>query len=300
MSAQTKKLAILFADISGSTALYEKLGDQLARQLISRCLVLLNGPLLKHKGTLVKTIGDEILCTFPTSELALMSACEMQRTVKADNKTSEHPLYIRIGFNYGDVICEDNDIFGDAVNVAARVAAITRASQIMTTPAVIDPLPLSLHDMVRKIQRVDIKGKQDQIDIYQVMWELEDMASTRIGMSAYRKPQSEITELTLKYRDQSYKIDCKNLKLLLGRDDNCQIVIKSDFASRQHAHVEFTSGNFMLTDHSSNATYLRYSDGKLANLHQQDTVLSGTGAISLGQPFSDNPADLIEFTVTKK
>jgi adenylate cyclase len=297
MHAQTKKLAILFADISGSTALYEKLGDQLARQLIARCLTILNSPLLAHKGTLIKTIGDEILCTFPTSELALIAACEMQRTIKTDNQISEHPMYIRIGFNYGDVLCEDGDIYGDAVNVAARVAAITRANQIMTTPAVIDPLPLSLHDMVRKIQRVDMKGKQEQIDIYQVMWELEDMGSTRIGMSAYRKPQINGNVLMLKYRDQPFKIDGANKKLLLGRDDACQIAVKSDFASRQHANIEFKSGHFILSDHSSNGTYIRSSDGHLTRLNREETILQGKGSISLGQPYSDNPADLIEFSI---
>jgi adenylate cyclase len=300
MSARTQKLAILFADISGSTALYEKLGDQLARQLIARCLALLNTTLLKHKGTLIKTIGDEILCTFPTAESALIAACEMQRAIKADNLHTEHPLYIRIGFNYGDVICEDGDIFGDAVNVAARVAAITRANQIMTTPAVIDPLPLALHDQVRKIQRVDIKGKQEQLDIYQVMWELEDMGSTRIGMSAFRKPQVDGHELTLKYRDQSYQIGEKNKKILLGRDDVCQIIVKSDFASRQHANVEYKSGNFILSDHSSNGTYIRSHEGNVARLNREDTVLHGRGSISLGQPYADNPTDLIEFAITPK
>jgi len=297
MPAQTKKLAILFADICGSTALYENLGDQLARQLIARCLTILNGPLLSHKGTLVKTIGDEILCTFPTSEVALIAACEMQRAIKADNQNSEHPMYIRIGFNYGEVLCEDGDIFGDAVNVASRVAAITRANQIMTTPAVIDPLPLSLHDMVRKIQRVDIKGKQEQIDIYQVMWELEDMGSTRIGMSAYRKPQINGIALSLKYKGQPFIIDESKKKLLLGRDEVCQMIVKSDFASRQHANVEFKSGHFILSDHSSNGTYIRSSDGHLSRLNHEEAILQGNGSISLGQPYSDNPVDLIEFSI---
>jgi len=64
MSAQTNKIAILFADICGSTALYEKLGDLLARQLIARCISIMKGTLSTHNGTLIKTIGDEILCTF--------------------------------------------------------------------------------------------------------------------------------------------------------------------------------------------------------------------------------------------
>jgi len=300
MSAQTKKLAILFADISGSTALYEKLGDQLARQLIARCLSILSGSLVAHKGTLIKTIGDEILCTFPTAEAAMIAACEMQRSIKTDNLSSEHPMYIRIGFNYGDVICEDGDIFGDAVNVAARVAAITRANQIMTTPAVIDPLPLALHDMVRKVQRIDIKGKQEQLDIFQVMWELEDMGSTRIGMSAYRKPHAENNELILNYRAQSYTINEQNRKLLFGRDDICQIIVNSDFASRQHANIEFRFGKFILSDHSSNGTYIRNSDGVVTRLNREDVILHGKGTISLGQPYSDKPSDLIGYVIAAK
>lgn len=295
MSAETTKLAILFADICGSTALYETLGDQKARLLIARCIFILKTTLNSNSGTLIKTIGDEILCTFPTAEIAMNAACEMQRAIKTDNQSSENPMYIRIGFNFGEVICEEDDIFGDAVNVAARVAGITRANQIMTTTAVANILPLSLHDKLRKILRADIKGKQEQQEIYQVMWELEDMGSTRIGMSAYRKPQAEANELVLKFRNQTYTINAKNNKLLLGREDTCQVVVKNDFVSRQHANVEFRFGKFILSDHSSNGTYIRNKEGLVSRINREDTPLHGSGSISLGQPYSDNPTDLIEF-----
>jgi adenylate cyclase len=208
-------------------------------------------------------------------------------------------MYIRIGFHYGEVLCEDNDIFGDAVNVAARVAAITRANQIMTTTAVVEALPLSMHDKVRKILRADFKGKQEQLDIHQVMWEQEDMSSTRIGMSAFRKPSVEDSELTLNYQSQSYTINEDNIKLLLGREDSCEIVVRNDFVSRQHANVEFRFGKFILSDHSSNGTYIRNGESIL-RLNRDDAILHGHGSISLGQPYSDNPADLIEFVITAK
>jgi class 3 adenylate cyclase len=297
MPAQSKKLAILFADISGSTALYEKLGDVSARQLIARCLGIMKGALNTYQGTLVKTIGDEILCTFPSAEAAMNAACEMQNAVKTDNLSSKNPLYIRIGFNYGDVLCEEGDIYGDAVNVAARVTEITRANQIMTTVAVVNVLPLAVQDKIRKILRADLKGKQEQQDIFQVMWELEDMGSTRIGMSAYRKPQAEGHELTLTYRAQTFKINLQNLQLQLGRDDNCQLVIKNDFVSRQHADIVLRSGNFILSDHSSNGTYVRTADNML-RLNREDTTLRGKGFISLGQPYADNTTDLLEFSIT--
>lgn len=300
MSAQTKKIAILFADISGSTALYEKLGDLLARQLIAQCISTMKGALDTHNGTLIKTIGDEILCTFPSAEIAMNAACEMQKAVKSANQSSEYPLYIRIGFNFGDVIYEEGDIFGDAVNVAARVAEITRANQIMTTTAVVNALPLSVHDKIRKILRTDIKGKQEQQDIFQVMWELDDMGSTRIGMSAFRKtPQVETKELTLIYKTQSFTLNEQNTKVTLGRDDSCHIIVKNDFVSRQHADVVFRFDNFILSDHSSNGTYVRSGDGVI-RLNREDTKLRDKGLISLGQPYSDNPPDLIEFTISSK
>ena len=299
MSVQTKKLAILFADISGSTALYEQLGDQIARQLLARCLSILQGTLNTHNGTLIKTIGDEILCTFPTAEIAMNAACEMQKSIKTDNQNSTQPLHIRIGFHYGEVLCEENDIYGDTVNVAARVAAITRANQIMTTAAVVDTLPLSVHEKIRKILRADFRGKHEQIDIFQVMWELDDMSSTRIGMSAYRKPHVEGNDLVLKFNGQSYTINEQNKKLHLGREDTCQIIVNNDFASRQHANIEFRSGNFVITDHSSNGTYIR-SDTSVVRLNRDNNTLHGKGTISLGQPYSDNPSDLIEYEISPK
>jgi len=297
MSAQTKKLAILFADISGSTALYEKLGDQRARVLIARCLFMLKSALNTHNGSLIKTIGDEILCTFPSAEAAFNAACEMQMSLHTDNQHTEHSMHIRIGFHYGDVLCEDGDIYGDSVNVASRVAAITRASQIMTTSAVVEALPVSLHNKVRKILRADIKGKQEQLDIHQVMWELEDMGSTRIGMPAFRKPIVEVAELTLSYRSQPHTVNMENKKLLLGRDNTCQMIIKNDFVSRQHANVELRSGNFVLTDHSSNGTYVRTSNGEVSRINRSELTLRGKGTISLGQHYSEDPVDLVEYEV---
>lgn len=298
MSSEIKKLAILFADISGSTALYEKFGDQQALPIIAHCLAILKSTLATHQGALIKTIGDEILCTFPSAENALNAACAMQLAVKADNDNAVHAMYIRIGFHYGDVICEDNDIYGDTVNVAARVTAITRASQIMTTAAVFEKLPLPLHDKIRKILRADIKGKQEKFDIHQVLWEQEDMSATRIGMSIFRKAQLETKELTLHYRNQTYTLGEPNKKLLLGRDESCHIAVKSDFASRQHANIELKSGNFILFDHSSNGTYVRTSSNVITRLNHEDMILPNKGSFTLGQPYADSPLDPIEFSIS--
>lgn len=298
MSHQIEKLAILFADICGSTALYDNLGDNLARSLIAQCVAAMSGEIPVYRGTLVKTIGDEIMCAFPSAEAAMHAACAMQRAVENAKYEGGHQMHIRIGFNYGEVICEDGDVFGDTVNVAARVTAITRARQIMTTQAVVNALPAELREKTRQIMRAEFKGKQEGLDISVVIWEMDDMLSTRIGTPVFRKSPDNIDELSLHYRDQMLKINKERRSVVLGRGDACDLIVQSSFASRQHIRIELRFGKFVAADHSTNGTYIRSSDGNVVRLAREEMILQGSGSISLGQAYSENPVELVEFTVT--
>ena len=298
MLKNTEKLAVLFADICGSTALYDSLGDDTARRLIARCIATMTGELSAYHGKLIKTIGDEIMCIFPSAENALHAACAMQRAVEKGSHGDEKPMHIRIGFHYGDVIHENNDVFGDTVNVAARVAAITRAAQIMTTQAVIDALPSDLQEKTRKVMRAEFKGKQEQFDISIVIWEQDDMLSTRIGIPSFRKSPDNVDEMVLRYRDQSLKVNKERRSVVLGRGDACDIIVQNDFSSRQHVRLELRFGKFVIVDQSTNGTYIRPSNGNVVRIAREEMILQGSGSISLGQPYSDNPTTLVEFSIT--
>jgi class 3 adenylate cyclase len=182
-----KKTVVLFADICGSTALYDKLGNETALNVITRTLNILIQEVATHNGTLIKTIGDEIMCTFPGVAVATQAACAMHFAIDARRPGGEHPVFVRIGFHYGEVIHKANDVFGDTVNVAARVAAITRARQIMTTQAVIDALPSGFADQVRPVTRAAFHGMQDSLAVFQILWEPENTLLGRIGESIFRK-----------------------------------------------------------------------------------------------------------------
>jgi len=185
---QKNKLVVLFADICGSTALYDQLGNDAALHVITRTLNILIQEVVTHKGTLIKTIGDEIMCSFPSVAVATKAACSMQSALDAQRPGGETPIFVRIGFHYGEVIHKANDVFGDTVNVAARVASITRARQILTTQAVMDALPSGLADIVRPITRAEFHGKQDSLAVFQVIWEPESTRLGRIGEAIFRKP----------------------------------------------------------------------------------------------------------------
>ena len=137
MARKSATLSIVFADISGSTRLYEVLGDAVARELVSECLGLMSEQIDKYSGTVIKTIGDEIMCTFPTADQATEASMGMQEGVTEDlpdrNPNTPSTLTIRVGLHHGSAILESGDVFGDAVNVAARMAGLAKGGQIITT-----------------------------------------------------------------------------------------------------------------------------------------------------------------------
>ena len=298
MSQRLEKLAVLFADICGSTSLYENLGDDRARKLIFQCINVMTDQIFAGQGTLVKTIGDEVMATFPTAEAAFHAACSIRNAVEGNQHVYAYPLHIRIGFNYGPVIKEFGDVFGNTVNVASRVSAITRAGQVMATQAVYDELPAELRSRMRQIIRAELKGKQDRFDLYQVIIEQEDAQNTRIGMPAYRKTPEKVDDLILRYRGRSIRVNKECRSVILGRDETCDLVVRNELASRLHIHVEFRSGKFVIVDQSTNGTYVRLSDGNVAHITREEIYLQGNGSISLGQTFSENPADIVEFSIS--
>ena len=291
------QLSILFADISGSTALYDKLGNEMALHLVSRTLEVLKREMAAFHGTLIKTIGDEIMCTFPTADLAVNAARAMQTAIEGESPVNGQHIYVRIGIHCGEVIQESGDVFGDAVNVAARVTAITRARQILTTQTVADKLQPELRKKARPVMRGELRGKESALAIFQVIWEKDDTMTTRIGMSAFRKPAEALSrhELLLRYRQQVLTLNEQTRSVLLGRDDSCNLVIQNKLASRQHALIEYNFGKFLLTDHSANGTYVRFSDGQVIQLSHQQIVLHGAGQISFGQAFSESPGEVVEY-----
>jgi adenylate cyclase len=297
MSQPTEKLAVLFADVCGSTALYENLGDDLARQLIMRCIDTMAEKISLHQGTLIKTIGDEVMCVFPSAEDAFHAACAMQTAVESDKQFRGTAMHIRIGFNYGDVIHEANDVHGNTVNIAARVAMITRAGQIMTTRAVFDALPFELQDSMREVLRAEFKGLQDRLEIFQVILEKESPQSTRIGLPAYRKSPDNSHEMVLRYRGQSIRVNSERRSVVLGREESCDLIVQNDLASRLHCRIELRFGKFVIADQSTNGTYIRSGGSGVAHITREEVVLHGSGSISLGQTFAEHPTEIVEFSV---
>ena len=169
----------MFADVVGSTRIYEALGDQRAREVIAVCLDLMQGATEKHHGTVIKTIGDEVMATFPTADDALNAAAQIQRTI------STHPalqiegqaVSVRIGVHFGPVVLEKHDVFGATVNTANRMTSQAKSGQIMTTAATVELLSPDWRASVRQIDLAALSVQGAEVLQYEAMWQTEDITS---------------------------------------------------------------------------------------------------------------------------
>ncbi len=297
MAPKTTNLAIMFADISGSTQLYENLGDVTARHTVSECLGVMTKVIKRYNGVVIKTIGDEIMCTFPTAEDAATAACEMNEELE-DDITGQAPgtdsLSIRVGMHFGPAILEGGDVFGDAVNVAARMASLAKANQIITTQHTVEQLSPVLRASTRFIDRAPVKGKKEAIDIFEVIWQQEDVTRMSTGVI----PQNQNTSvLRLAYKGTEVVLNDKQTTVVMGRSVSCYMAVDEKLASRQHVKLECRRGKFFITDQSTNGTYLLPEGGSESFLRREEVPISGRGKLSLGRSFSENPADVVQYVI---
>lgn len=293
METTQQFFAIVFADVSGSTRLYEQIGNRAAQEAISQVLNAMVTIVTRHQGILVKTIGDEILCRFPTADQAVRAGITIQEAMQDGLIPTPTPMGIRIGMQWGPVILENQDVFGDAVNVAARMAGIAKAGQIITTFDTVRAL--STPDLASKTRLFDVasvKGKQDTLVIYEVVWEEEENVTriTSVAPDVTAEPLAlQLTAcgnaLTLKAGDS----------LSLGRSDQCDITIPSPLASRLHAKIEYRRGKFILLDQSTNGSYVRTEDGQTVHLRREELPLWGSGLIALGEDIDEGSPHLVHF-----
>jgi len=290
MAKETATRAIVFADISGSTRLYEALGDTIARELVSQCLDLMTEQVNRHNGAVIKTIGDEIMATFATAEQAVEASMSMQEAVAEDlpqrNQHTPPNFAIRIGMHFGSCILEGGDVFGDAVNVAARMAGIAKGSQIITTQDTAAALSPALRSSTRHVDRIPIRGKSEDVDIFEVIWQADDVTRTATGL--FHHDADIVANLRLRYHTEVMDLNQDMSVVVLGRGKKADMVVNDSMASREHARIECRRGKFILTDMSTNGTYVETTEGP-SYLRREDVVLTGEGKIALGR-------DLVEAT----
>ncbi|HMB57330.1 MAG TPA: adenylate/guanylate cyclase domain-containing protein [Arenimonas sp.] len=296
--SSSRPQTILFADVSGSTRLFETKGDVEARRLIAAVLNALTIICQQHGGRVIKTIGDEIMCTLPAALNGVLAACDMQRKMARDIDFVRDNLAVRIGLHHGDALEEkDGDVYGDAVNTAARMASLAKREQIVSTAATVQGIG-GKGPETRSLGRARVSGKLLPIEIVDVVWQ-EDTSGMTMVQSAIKigdgGQQPAGAKLRLRHRGKVIELDETSEPFMMGREATNDLMVEADWVSRTHAQIEFKRGHFMITDRSTNASYVRIGEDDELRVHRDELHLRKSGTISLGQAVILNVQDVIYF-----
>jgi adenylate cyclase len=285
------ELAILFADVVGSTRLYELMGDLRARDMVAICIDVMRSATEQRQGTVIKTMGDEVMSTFPSADEALNAAAQMQQQISshAQLKVDGQPVSIRIGCHFGPVMLENRDVFGATVHTANRMTSQAKAGQIITTLATVERLSPEWRASCRQIDIAAIKGQGNEVALYEVLWQSEDVTSMVPAISMNSRPV-RLLRLRLRANDRDLVIDEQHSSITIGRAEDNDVVIKGNLISRLHARIEISRNKFVLIDQSTNGTFVQTADGEESFVRRDSLQIKGEGTIGLGRlPEQDSP-----------
>lgn len=291
------EVAIVFADVVGSTKLYELLGDLRARDMVGICIEVMRAATDQNHGTVIKTMGDEVMATFPTADDAVNAAAQMQKQIVSHPslKVDEQTVAIRIGCNFGPVVLENRDVFGSAVHTANRMTSQAKAGQIVTTTAMVDRLSSEWRTSVRQIDIATLKGRSSEVALFEVLWQTEDVTSMVPALAGAREGAAKTLRLRLRYQGQEVLVEDIRANITMGRAEENDLVIKGNLISRLHARVELNRNKFMLVDQSTNGTFVVGKDGEEAFVRRDSMQIRGEGLIGLGKSPDSNSSQVIRY-----
>lgn len=291
-SQNTVTRSLLIADIVSSTALYERLGDEAAKALIGRGMNLMSSCVTDAGGRVIKTLGDGILACFSGADAA-EAALDMV-TRMYDESTD-----IRVAAHQGEVIETTDDIFGDAVNTVARIAALARESEILLSAALFSQASSRVKGLARSVPPVSVKGKREPLELYSIFEHGFDDAEFEMTLMA---PGAErvgggMRVLKLNVEGQAYALEGDG-SLTIGRAPDCEVHVTHDRASRTHAKITYRHPDYLIADSSSNGTYIVPESGPSVHLNRRETVLFGRGRLYVGSNPAQRNAMWIDFEVS--
>jgi class 3 adenylate cyclase len=293
------EVAIVFADVVGSTQLYEQLGDDKARVMVARCIEIMREATEGHGGTVIKTIGDEIMATFATADNAMAAAKQMQERITgaSDLAHDNGHVTIRVGCHFGAVVQEQRDIFGSAVHTANRMTSQAKARQIVTTLATVDRLSPEWRSIARQIDVATVRGKAEEVVLFEILWQPEEATSMLPTVPWSRDKTRKQRRLSLRSQGKEVVVGEGRKSVTLGRAEDNDVVVKGNLISRVHARVEASRDRFTLIDESTNGTFVQTSAGDEIFVRRDSTVLTGEGTIGLGRVAQPGTALAIHYIV---
>lgn len=280
-----RELVILFADVVGSTRLFEVLGDERARDMVTTCVELMRRACEQHRGRVIKTMGDEIMSTFEGCDDALEAAAQMQGEIGGhpELQVEGQHVAIRVGAHFGPVVEEERDVFGAAVHTANRMTSQAKAGQIIATDALVKQASAEWQEVARMLDVSVPRGQAGEVGVYEVLWqrgEATSMLPSIATLTEHHRP----FQIRLRYGEKEVVLDDRQRSsATIGRGEDNDLVVKGNLVSRLHARIEAGKHRFMLVDQSTNGSFVQTAKGEDAFVRRDSLPLSGSGVIGLGR-----------------
>ena len=287
---------MLYADIVGSTALYEEFGDAKARDATAACVEVMSEVVVKFGGRVVKTIGDEVMAVFDDPARAVMASTDLQGAVQRSGEDGlfvTGALRIKVGVHFGPGLEEATDVHGDASIVAQQVINLSKADQTLATGELLNAVPQMLRMGSRHFEQIQSESNGNNVEVYELIWEVSGL--TQVADVALAPPPPRQTKLEIDYMGEVRSVTEDQPSLKFGRVAGNDIVVPTDLTSRQHADIEYKRGRFHLTDNSANGTVVVNEDGVVTTLRRESDVLRGSGSFCLGGTPESNPQGIVKY-----
>ncbi|TAG37074.1 MAG: FHA domain-containing protein [Polaromonas sp.] len=301
------EVTVVFADLTGSTGVFEALGNVKATQLVTRLTDWIGKVCTAKQGHVVKNLGDGVLMVFARNDDALEAVIEMQRTHSERIKTwpESARMRLQVGMSRGEVIEQDADFFGDAVNLASRLSDLSGPEQILGTDSVIGQLAADSPVRFRSLGAMDIRGRNESCIVYRVEWQNDILTEfftvqAALTSSPFTKAVPLAGSITLSWLDVETAFLSADLPIYLGRVAEAHFVVSDPRVSRLHTKISWRAGKFHLEDVSSYGTWVRFAGSSaVVALRRQECVLLVEGEIALGAPFEDFTVPTVSFKFSR-
>lgn len=295
---------VVFADVVGSTSLFEVLGNQRATDTVTQITQWACDAVETGGGRVVKTLGDGVLGVFEDASAAMQAMAGLMRNHRQRLAAwpSEMRLDLRVGLASGEVVQIDGDCYGDAVNVASRLCERASPREIWATESAVRAVGVLQGVWVMRLGQMDIRGKAEPVMVYQVKWREEEEPDLLTMQAALHSTMSPLdaggARIQFQWEGANRAFSSAEAPVNVGRATQAHLCVSDPRVSRLHARIDWRNGAFVLTDMSSFGTWVRF-DGSATHvqLRRDNCLLHGEGEIALGVPFSDTTAPTIGFRV---
>lgn len=284
--------AVLFADACDSTGLYGRVGDARALALLGELIERLQETVRARGGEVVRSKGDDVLCVFDDVDAALDAACDMLELTDAGE------IAIHIGVHWGEYVPARGDIFGDAVNLAARLLALATPGELMASEQFYERLSPEQGTLLRRIGSETLKGKDEPVTLYSLLSSGARTNNARTSDARATERSGLVHPVRVRLRHGARELGAgEGASLSIGRSSSCDCVVAHASVSRRHATIAVKGGVATISDSSSTGTFVTIGDQPAVMLRRNALALAASGTIALAGPPDHPDVPILEFAV---